>query len=92
MSYSNDFNSDNGNNGNILKIGATWCNPCKALQSKLEQYGYADKVISLDVDTVAGANAVAEYGIRSVPAVVINSKVTYGDKCFDAIAAAIGDC
>jgi thioredoxin 1 len=53
----------------ILRFTASWCQPCKMLSQILEDIdtGLPIEVIDIDVDT----ELAMEYGIRSVPTLVI---------------------
>lgn len=57
----------------IVEFGAEWCGPCKALAPVLEQLsaeaGEAFKVFTVDVDDEV--ELTKQFGIRSVPAVLI---------------------
>ena len=58
--------------GLLVKFGATWCAPCRAIQPTLvevaESYAEYLDVYSLDVDD--DPNVAVEYGIRSVPTII----------------------
>jgi thioredoxin-like negative regulator of GroEL len=60
----------------ILYFSATWCQPCKNFKPIMEQVSCELPVQFVDVD--ASPQLVAEYGIKSVPTVIIinNGQVT----------------
>lgn len=53
----------------ILRFTASWCQPCKNLAKQLEDInvGLPIEVVDIDVDT----ELAMDYGIRSVPTLVI---------------------
>jgi thioredoxin 1 len=53
----------------ILRFTASWCQPCKNLAKQLEEIdtGLPIEVFDIDVDT----ELAMDYGIRSVPTLVI---------------------
>ena len=53
----------------ILYFSATWCQPCKNFKPIMEQVSRELPVQFVDVD--ANPQLVAEYGIKSVPTVLI---------------------
>jgi thioredoxin-like negative regulator of GroEL len=53
----------------ILYFSATWCGPCKNFKPIMEQVSRELPVQFVDVD--ANPQLVAEYGIKSVPTVLI---------------------
>ena len=53
----------------ILYFSATWCQPCKNFKPIMEQVSRELPVQFVDVD--ANPQLVAEYGVRSVPTVII---------------------
>ena len=53
----------------ILAFTATWCVPCKNFKPILEQVSRELPVEFIDID--ANPQLVAEYGVRSVPTVLI---------------------
>jgi thioredoxin-like negative regulator of GroEL len=53
----------------ILYFSATWCGPCKNFKPIMEQVSRELPVQFVDVDT--NPQLVAEYGVRSVPTVII---------------------
>ena len=53
----------------ILYFSATWCGPCKNFKPIMEQVSRELPVQFVDVD--ASPQLVAEYGVRSVPTVII---------------------
>ena len=57
----------------LVDFWATWCGPCKALAPTLENFAAENagkvKVVKVDVDE--NPNAAAQYGVRSIPTVVL---------------------
>jgi thioredoxin-like negative regulator of GroEL len=53
----------------ILAFTATWCGPCRNFKPILEQVSREIPVEFIDID--ANPQLVAEYGIRSVPTIVV---------------------
>jgi thioredoxin 1 len=53
----------------ILFFSASWCGPCKSFKPIMEQVSRELPVQFIDVD--ASPQLVAEYGVRSVPTVII---------------------
>ncbi len=53
----------------ILYFSSTWCQPCKNFKPIMEQVSRELPVQFVDID--ASPDLVAEYGIRSVPTIVI---------------------
>jgi len=53
----------------ILYFSAAWCGPCKNFKPIMEQVSRELPVQFVDVD--ANPQLVAEYGIKSVPTVII---------------------
>ena len=53
----------------ILRFTASWCQPCKNLAKQLEEIdtGLPIEVVDIDVDT----ELALDYGIRSVPTLII---------------------
>jgi len=52
-----------------LLFSASWCGPCQTLKPVMEQVSKTIPVTKIDVDT--DAQTVSDYGIRSVPTVVL---------------------
>ena len=53
----------------ILYFSASWCQPCKNFKPIMEQVSRELPVQFVDID--ASPDLVAEYGIRSVPTIVV---------------------
>tara|TARA_B100001173_G_scaffold173966_1_gene150160 strand:- start:18 stop:314 length:297 start_codon:yes stop_codon:yes gene_type:complete len=57
----------------LVDFYATWCGPCKMMSPLLEQVasemGDETKIIKVDIDK--NRDAAAEYGIRSVPTLLL---------------------
>lgn len=54
----------------ILKFGASWCGPCKALDKVLEKYDDVP-IIKYDVDDESVEPLIEKYGIRNVPVMIL---------------------
>jgi thioredoxin 1 len=59
-------------NNKIIKFGAEWCGPCKAMKPHMEQFKQMIaesniEVLDLDVDEAQNAEISNEYGVRSIP-------------------------
>ena len=52
-----------------LLFSASWCGPCQPLKPGMEQVSKTIPVTKIDVDT--DAQTVSDYGVRSVPTVVL---------------------
>ena len=52
-----------------LLFSASWCGPCQTLKPVMEQVNKTIPVTKIDVDT--DAQTVSDYGVRSVPTVVL---------------------
>jgi thioredoxin 1 len=56
----------------VKKFSAAWCGPCRALAPMMNEIkGQYDNVKFIDYDVDTDYEAATEYGIRSVPTVVI---------------------
>ena len=55
----------------ILYFSAAWCGPCKSFKPVMEQVSRELPVEFIDVD--ASPQLVAEYGIKSIPTVIITN-------------------
>lgn len=51
----------------ILKFGASWCAPCRAIKPTLERLESSTGIEILDVDVDDASDLANEYGIRAVP-------------------------
>ena len=52
-----------------LLFSASWCGPCQTIKTVMEQVSKTIPVTKIDVDT--DAQTVSDYGVRSVPTVVL---------------------
>ena len=53
----------------VLRFTASWCEPCKSLAMNLEASGLDLSIEVVDIDT--HSHIAQEYGIRSVPTLVM---------------------
>jgi thioredoxin 1 len=53
----------------LVKFGATWCAPCKAVKPVLEKVENTTGVTVFDVDIDESSQIAEEFGVRSVPTV-----------------------
>lgn len=53
----------------VLKFEATWCAPCKSLTKLLESFDTEMYIQKVDIDE--NVDLVRDYGIRSVPTLVM---------------------
>lgn len=54
----------------LLKFGATWCGPCKALSGSLKYADLGDvELVEIDIDEQFDKST--EFGIRGVPTLVL---------------------
>jgi thioredoxin 1 len=53
----------------VIRFTASWCQPCKALSKTLENMDIKIPIDVVDIDE--DSNAAIEYGIRSVPTLLI---------------------
>ena len=55
----------------LLKFHATWCGPCKALSQVMENCKDKWEIPVAEIDIDAERNIAMEYGIRSVPTLIL---------------------
>ena len=78
----------------ILRFTASWCGPCKSMAMNLETANLGFPIEVVDID--AHPEVAAEYGIRSVPTLVmmednVTTKRLVGNKTKQEIEAFIND-
>ena len=56
----------------LVKIGTTWCGPCKTVQKNIEdiEKNY-NNVYFIDVDAEEADEIVEEFGVRNIPVVLV---------------------
>jgi thioredoxin 1 len=57
----------------LVDFGAPWCPPCKVLKPILDELGeeYGEKLAVLEVDCDESPTVATEYGIMSLPTVIV---------------------
>lgn len=59
----------------LVDFFATWCGPCKMMSPVLDdikkRFGDSLRIIKLDIENAKNANVVRQYGVRSVPTLMI---------------------
>lgn len=54
----------------IIKFGASWCAPCRAVKPVLEKVEASTGTTILDIDIDESEDIAQQFGIRSVPTVL----------------------
>jgi thiol-disulfide isomerase/thioredoxin len=70
----------------LLKFEASWCNPCKAMDSVLEQVKDLFEITHIDIEEEDSHELVLAYRIMSVPTIIILDEVG------DVDARVVGTC
>ena len=57
----------------LIDFGAVWCGPCRAISPIIHELAsdYAGKIKVCKIDIDNAANVASEYGIRSIPTVIL---------------------
>ncbi len=57
----------------LVDFGAAWCPPCRVIAPALEElaHTFADDVVIAKVETDENPRTMAEYGIMSLPTIVV---------------------
>lgn len=57
----------------VIDFSAKWCGPCKALSPKFDELShfYKGKIIFIKIDVDENPEIASEYGIRSIPTVLL---------------------
>ena len=55
----------------VIKFGADWCGPCRMLKPVLTEVQLSTGIVIDDINVDEHQAAAAEYGVRSIPVVVI---------------------
>ena len=53
----------------LIKFGATWCAPCRAVKPVLEKVESSTGVTIVDIDIDENSELAEQFGVRSVPTV-----------------------
>ena len=73
----------------LLYFTAEWCNPCKQLKPLTEEiakeYSSDISIVYVDVDNEESVNLLGEYGIRSVPTLVLMEETEVVDRITGAL-------
>lgn len=77
----------------IVKFGAEWCAPCRAIAPTLEQISKDLSVEVLSVDIDENLEDAAAYNVRAVPTLILfkdgqPKQVLVGNKSYEDIATA----
>ncbi|MCC8089388.1 MAG: thioredoxin family protein [Rikenellaceae bacterium] len=72
----------------LLDFYAEWCGPCKmtapVLKDLKSHFGESMHILKIDIDNPKNARMVTEYGIRSVPTLIlkINNEIIWRNSGF----------
>jgi thioredoxin 1 len=57
----------------LVEFGASWCPPCKVLKPLLDELeeSYGERVTMLEVDCDASPETASEFGVMSMPTVLV---------------------
>lgn len=67
----------------LIKIYATWCEPCKRLTAQLKELGV--KTEDYDVDTPEGIEMISKSGSTTVPVLMYGDKLCTSSKPDDVL-------
>lgn len=77
----------NNNDVVVVKCGASWCGPCRAMEPVIEKvakdFDGKARILSIDVDEEA--DIATQYKIRSVPTILYFKGGEFKDKTVGAI-------
>ncbi|TWT98369.1 thioredoxin family protein [Stieleria varia] len=73
VEYSADADAPTQPNLRLIKFGATWCPPCRALDSELEQLNltHSDMVSVIKVDVDEHPELAEEYNVNGIPRLLL---------------------
>ena len=62
----------NGNDVAVIKFGAEWCNPCKAMEPILDEAAeqLKNKAAIVSIDVEESPELATEYRVRNVPTIL----------------------
>ena len=55
----------------LVDFNATWCGPCRMLKPMLDEFAESSKVKVLSVDVDKSENLAREFGIMSIPCLIL---------------------
>jgi len=64
----------------IVKFGASWCAPCKALSPIWTELTRTSEIDMIEIDVDTEQEIVSDYGVRAVPTVMLLSNGVVVDK------------
>lgn len=72
----------------MLKLGAEWCAPCKALIPTIEEIAteYEGRAVVGDVDVEEAPGINAKYRVRNVPTILFIKGGELKDKCVGSVS------
>jgi len=70
MNKENIVSVINGSEKLIIKFGAEWCKPCKAMAPILKDIEENNGIIVIDLDVDSESELTEEFGIKGIPTLI----------------------